>query len=86
MPISYFDADPIIKHNIQLVQYSKQMEELLQQLQNSYMVVLKPFLLLLVLIKIFLSFFVHRKLARILYLQSLSCNRSNTYLRILISN
>ncbi|XP_032796425.2 uncharacterized protein LOC116932704 [Daphnia magna] len=36
MPISYFEADPITLHNIQLVQYSKQMQEILQQIQKSY--------------------------------------------------
>lgn len=38
MPISYFEADPITLHNIQLVQYSKQMQEILQQIQKSYKV------------------------------------------------
>ena len=37
--MSYFDADPITKHNIELVQYCKQMVEVLQQIQtSSYMV------------------------------------------------
>ncbi len=38
MPISYFETDPITQHNIQLVQYTKQMQELLQQMQQSYKV------------------------------------------------
>lgn len=41
MPISYFEIDPIIQHNIQLVQYTKQMQEILQQLQQNYNKVLQ---------------------------------------------
>merc|ERR1740128_770586 len=36
MPISYFKPDVLTQHNTQLVQYSKQMEELVDQIQNSY--------------------------------------------------
>lgn len=36
--MSYFETDPITQHNIQLVQYSKQMQEILQQIQKSYKV------------------------------------------------
>ena len=38
IPISYFEVDPITQHNIQLVQYTKQMQELLQEMQQSYKV------------------------------------------------
>jgi len=38
MPISYFKPDVLTQHNTQLVQYSKQMEELVDQIQNSYSV------------------------------------------------
>lgn len=36
MPISYFDADPIVQNNIHLVQYSKKLHEILNHIEQSY--------------------------------------------------
>jgi len=36
MPVSYFKPDILTQHNIQLIQYSRQMKELSEQISNSY--------------------------------------------------
>merc|ERR1712137_755942 len=36
MPVSYFKPDVLTQHNTQLVQYAKQMQELSDQINNSY--------------------------------------------------
>jgi len=38
MPVSYFKPDVLTQHNTQLVQYAKQMQELSDQINNSYSV------------------------------------------------
>ena len=38
MPVSYFSVDVLTQHNIQLVVYIKKMQELVTQIQSSFMV------------------------------------------------